>query len=45
MLERDLIEPDRALALFERIEPDLFRYPAIMPATFRREVERAFRPT
>ena len=42
MLNRDLIEADTALALFERIAPDLFRYPAITPATFRRKVALVF---
>ncbi len=42
MLDRDLIEADTALALFERIAPDLFRYQAITPATFRRKVALVF---
>lgn len=41
MRARELIEPDRLLALFESIEDRLFRYPAINPATFRLRVERA----
>jgi len=41
MLRRRLVEPDRLLELFGRIEPVLFRYPAIDPASFRRAVEAA----
>lgn len=33
-----LIEPDRLLELFESIEGDLYRYPSIDPASFRRTV-------
>ena len=36
-----LIEPDRLMRLFEAIESDLVRYPAIDPARFRHRVERA----
>jgi hypothetical protein len=39
MLERGLVEPKRLRELFDRIEPDLYRYPAIDPTTFRRRVE------
>jgi len=42
MLARGLIEPGRALEYFTRIEPELFRFPAIDPATFRRAVEGTF---
>lgn len=42
MLRRGLIEPTVVLEMFERIEPDLFRYPAIDPPTFRDKVEAAF---
>lgn len=44
MLKRGLIEPSQALTLFARIEPELFRYPALAPTTFRLEVERVFGP-
>ena len=37
----ELIEPDTLLLLFEAIEPDLVRYPALDPPTVRRQVERA----
>lgn len=43
MLSRGLIEPGRLLDLFTRIEPELYRFPAIDPASFRRAVERAVR--
>lgn len=39
--ERGLIEADTLLRLFAAIEPALVRYPAIDPAVFRRQVERA----
>lgn len=33
------MEPSRLLELFEAIEPELYRYPAVDPAAFRRGVE------
>jgi hypothetical protein len=45
MLERGLVDRDGALAYFEQIEPDLFRFPAIDPATFRARVEEILGPT
>jgi hypothetical protein len=39
MLTRALIERERLEKLFERIEPELHRFPAIDPASFRRRVE------
>jgi hypothetical protein len=39
MLDRGLIEPARARDLFERIEPELYRYPAVDPPSFRARVE------
>lgn len=41
MLERGLIRGERALSLFEEIEPFIFRYPAIDAPSFRAKVERA----
>ena len=38
-LEAGLVEPGRLREFFEAIEPDLFRYPALDPETFRRAVE------
>lgn len=42
MVKRELVEPARALTYFERIEPNLYRFPAIDPPSFRRKVEDAF---
>jgi hypothetical protein len=43
MLERRLIEPRKTMELFEAIEFQLYRFPAIDPASFRRRVEAALR--
>jgi len=43
MLASGLVERRRALELFDEIEPQLFRYPAIDAPSFRRAVERALR--
>jgi hypothetical protein len=40
MAARGLIEPARLLVFFEQIAPELYRYPAIDPASFRRAVEQ-----
>lgn len=42
MVARGLVEPRRALAYFARLEPELYRFPAIDPPTFRAAVESAF---
>jgi hypothetical protein len=42
MIDRGLVDPDRALSYFAEIEQRLYRYPAVDPATFRRQVEEAF---
>jgi hypothetical protein len=39
LIERGLVEPVRLGELFDAIEPELFRYPAIDPTTFRRRVD------
>ncbi len=39
MLDRGLIEPQELRRRFEQIEPQLYRFPAINPATFRRDLE------
>lgn len=39
MLDRGLIEPQELRRRFEQIEPQLYRFPAINPATFRRGLE------
>jgi len=41
MIRAGLVDAGRALELFAEIEPELHRYPAIDPATFRANVERA----
>jgi hypothetical protein len=38
-----LVDPSRLLELFEAIEPQLYRFPAIDPASFRAAVERVVR--
>lgn len=43
MLTRRLVEPQRLLELFGRIETELYRYPAIHPPAFREAVEQAVR--
>jgi hypothetical protein len=37
---RGLIDPSRLLAFFDQIAPELYRYPAIDPASFRHAVEQ-----
>ncbi|HEX2122419.1 MAG TPA: DUF6036 family nucleotidyltransferase [Thermoanaerobaculia bacterium] len=39
MFAEGLVEREKLLQLFEHIEPLLYRYPAIDPASFRRAVE------
>jgi hypothetical protein len=41
MIDRDLVDPVRLRALYEQIEPELYRYPAIDPPAFRRKLEAA----
>jgi hypothetical protein len=41
--DRGLVKPDRLRELYEHIEPDLYRYPAIDPAAFRRKLDAALR--
>jgi hypothetical protein len=43
MLESGRVEPARLQELYDEIEPELFRYPAIDPAAFRRKVSAALR--
>jgi Nucleotidyltransferase of unknown function (DUF6036) len=38
MLESGLVEPVRLRELYNAIEPELYRYPAVDPAAFRRKV-------
>jgi hypothetical protein len=42
MMRRGLIERRHALEYFRRIEPELRRFPALDPRSFRRAVEEAF---
>jgi hypothetical protein len=41
MIELGLVNPGRLLAFFEEIKAELFRFPAIDPRAFRRQVEAA----
>jgi hypothetical protein len=41
MLDRSLVKRDRLMQLYEAIEPQLYRYPAIDPSAFRRKVRDA----
>lgn len=43
MLDARLVVPEKLAQLFARIEPELYRYPAIDPPSFRRAVESALR--
>jgi uncharacterized nucleotidyltransferase DUF6036 len=38
MLESGLVEPDKLGELYEAIEPELYRYPAVDSAAFRKKV-------
>ncbi len=40
MVEAGLVEPARLLSLYERIEGELFRFPAVDPGSLRSAVER-----
>ena len=40
MVAAGVVEPARLLALYERIEDELFRFPAVDPASLRAAVER-----
>lgn len=41
MIGGGLVEPAKLRELFEAIEPDLFRFPAVEPRAFREKLERA----
>jgi hypothetical protein len=43
MLASGLVEPSLLCTLYDAIEPDLYRYPAIDPAAFRRKLDAALR--
>lgn len=42
MIARGLVNPAEALIQFEAIEPELYRFPAIDPAAFRKAVDELF---
>lgn len=42
MVQRNLIKPAKALELFEAIEPELYRFPAVDPKRLRDRVESIF---
>jgi hypothetical protein len=42
MIAAGLVNPAEAMIQFEAIEPELFRFPAIDPASFRRAAEKLF---
>jgi hypothetical protein len=42
MIAHRLVDPARALELLAAIEPELYRYPALDPAAFRRSAEALF---
>jgi hypothetical protein len=42
MITAGLVNPAEALVQFDAIEPELYRFPAIDPASFRRAVEELF---
>jgi hypothetical protein len=44
LLDRKLVEPKRLRELFEAVAPQLHRYPAVDPKSFRRRLEEALSP-
>ena len=45
MLATGLVEPERLRQLYEAIEPDLYRYPALDASAFRRKLDAALSQT
>jgi hypothetical protein len=43
MFARGLVDGEELLRLFARVEPELYRYPALDPKSLRRKVEAAVR--
>lgn len=41
MIARGLLEPSLLIELFDAIEPELYRYPALDPPAFRRKLDAA----
>ena len=44
MLSRGIIDPPLAWRYYTQIEPELYKYPALDPPSFRRSVEQMFGP-
>jgi hypothetical protein len=44
MIDRGLVDPAELRRRFEQIEPQLYRYPGIDPAAFRRALDEALSP-
>jgi len=44
LLDRGLVEPRRLRELFTAIEPQLYRYPAVDPPSFRKRLDEVLRP-
>ena len=42
LVERGVVDPARALEYFGQIEPQLYRYPAVDPPSFKARVEETF---
>ena len=45
LIGRGLVDPQRLFELFEAIEPQLHRYPAVDPRSFRKRLDDALHPT
>jgi hypothetical protein len=45
MLERGLVEGAQLRSSFAEIEPELYRFPAVDPADFRRSIEELLAPS
>lgn len=44
MMQSGLVEPSRLRDLYDAIEPELYRYPAIDPSAFRPQARRCGQP-
>jgi hypothetical protein len=42
LLERELVEPSRVLTYLGEVADELYRYPAVDAASFRKRVEEVF---
>jgi hypothetical protein len=45
MMKRGLVEPKKLRELFERIKPELYRYPALDPVSFERRLKESLQPS